>query len=108
MGTKQVIEIGKRYTRLIILTDSGQRRYKNIVWRCICDCGQETLADTNSLNMGNKRSCGCLSIKLSPGEAGLRELYRAYRHDAKHRNRVFHLSIEEFKAIVTGPCTYCG
>lgn len=28
-------------------------------WRCICDCGNETIVDTRNLMTGNTRSCGC-------------------------------------------------
>lgn len=28
-------------------------------WRCICDCGNETIVDTRNLMAGNTRSCGC-------------------------------------------------
>lgn len=28
-------------------------------WRCRCDCGNEGIVSTNSLNMGKSQSCGC-------------------------------------------------
>lgn len=28
-------------------------------WRCICDCGNETIVDTRNLMTGHTRSCGC-------------------------------------------------
>lgn len=28
-------------------------------WRCICDCGRETVVDTRMLMNGHTRSCGC-------------------------------------------------
>src|SRR5688572_14843332 len=30
-------------------------------WLCICDCGQPTLVQTNSLITGHTKSCGCAS-----------------------------------------------
>jgi HNH endonuclease len=28
-------------------------------WRCLCDCGRETLATTSDLRRGRRKSCGC-------------------------------------------------
>ena len=28
-------------------------------WRCICDCGKETIVRTSSLLSGRTKSCGC-------------------------------------------------
>ena len=29
-------------------------------WRCICDCGNETIVDTRKLLSGHTTSCGCI------------------------------------------------
>jgi 5-methylcytosine-specific restriction endonuclease McrA len=100
--------IGDRRHSLTILADTGCRSFKNIIYRCVCDCGKETTATANDMNSGKKKSCGCKRIKLQPTEAGLRELYRSYRRDAKHRGLPFELSLEEFRALSTGVCVYCG
>jgi len=34
--------------------------------------------------------------------------YTQYRHRAKHKNRVFQLTLAQFEAIITKPCIYCG
>ena len=51
---------GMRFNNLIVLGDSGKRRFKKVVWLCQCDCGEKTLVDTGSLTTGNIKSCGCL------------------------------------------------
>ena len=51
---------GQRFNRLVVLGDSGQRKFKAVVWLCQCDCGQKTFVDTKSLTTGNIKSCGCL------------------------------------------------
>lgn len=55
---------GQRYGRLVIIgqsephtTPGGRKIY---MWRCICDCGNETIASTSSLRNGYTKSCGCL------------------------------------------------
>ena len=32
-------------------------------WRCICDCGNETIVDTRNLITGHTKSCGCKRYK---------------------------------------------
>lgn len=36
------------------------RKDKTYVWKCLCECGNETFASTNNLNTGKVQSCGCL------------------------------------------------
>lgn len=50
---------GQRFGMLEVLTESD-RRGRDRMWLCKCDCGQETLAPTSALRSGNKKSCGCL------------------------------------------------
>lgn len=51
---------GRRFGRLTVLRPTEERRDRQIVWLCRCDCGNTTLVRTNSLTCGNTRSCGCL------------------------------------------------
>ena len=50
---------GERFGRLTIL-----ERVANLgrfaAWRCVCDCGKETIVRGTDLRMGKTRSCGCL------------------------------------------------
>lgn len=50
---------GKRSVRLVAVRPSG-RKNRNIVWRCICDCGKEKLVIAARFNAGFVKSCGCL------------------------------------------------
>lgn len=52
--------VGKRYTRLIVIQENGRNKHGNVMWLCQCDCGNQLVVSTNSLNRGNTRSCGCL------------------------------------------------
>jgi hypothetical protein len=51
--------VGQQFGRLLVLekqTGLGQRD-----WKCICECGRETLVSGSALRTGNTRSCGCLA-----------------------------------------------
>lgn len=52
---------GTRFGKLTVLTATGERDARgSVVWRCRCDCGQETLQSANALRAGRVTSCGCV------------------------------------------------
>lgn len=54
---------GTRIGRLFVLEYLGNRKY-----RCLCDCGNETIVDGQKLRTGNTVSCGCYRKELQEGE----------------------------------------
>ena len=55
------ILIGQKFNRLTALEATSERRGGCIVWRCLCECGNECLVASRSLTSGNTKSCGCLN-----------------------------------------------
>lgn len=56
---------GQRFGMLVAQYSNGKReRDGRIVWRCICDCGNECDVDVNSLISGHTQSCGCYHKSL--------------------------------------------
>lgn len=51
---------GQRFGRLTAIEPAGYRKNNIPVWRCLCDCGNETEIRENALISGNTKSCGCL------------------------------------------------
>lgn len=51
---------GLKFGRLTAIEPAGRSKNKCIMWRCVCDCGNEVVVKSNSLNSGNTKSCGCL------------------------------------------------
>lgn len=53
---------GKRFGKLVVIElDHIERRY-GALWKCRCDCGNETVVRSNDLRTGNTKSCGCYKI----------------------------------------------
>ena len=52
---------GERFGSLIAIEPTGEIHLTNKtrLWRCICDCGKETIADYKHLAEGERVSCGC-------------------------------------------------
>ncbi len=53
---------GKRFNRLVVLNRLPHNdKNHSALWVCRCDCGQERVIASKSLNYGNSGSCGCAS-----------------------------------------------
>lgn len=52
---------GRRFGRLQAMEPTERRDRKgSVYWRCVCDCGRETLVTQEALVRGKYQSCGCL------------------------------------------------
>lgn len=50
---------GIRFGRLTALYPMDERRRRNVVWHCVCDCGREVDVPSAWLLSGDTASCGC-------------------------------------------------
>ncbi len=64
------ISIGFRIGRLEVEEATKERKNGYTVWRCKCDCGNEVLLDTRTLQRGTMQDCGCVT-KVPPGARDL-------------------------------------
>jgi hypothetical protein len=83
-------------------------------WKCNCSCGEVLFIPTKCLNRGQTKCKKC-----ADKEAGLRRflpnsgsaknrLFRNYQKNAKDRNLVWELSMNEMLSITDKACSYCG
>lgn len=52
--------LGKRFGRLVVEDFDHIDKNGKALFRCLCDCGNETFVFSASLTQGNTKSCGCL------------------------------------------------
>lgn len=57
---------GQRFGRLLALFPIDERMQGSVMWKCLCDCGLETVVSYNSLVSGNTTSCGCKKLEHEP------------------------------------------
>lgn len=50
---------GVKIGRLLVVEKTARRKGNNVVWKCLCDCGNEVMVDSESLLNGHRVSCGC-------------------------------------------------
>lgn len=56
---------GQRFSRLLVLEQTDERRQGSIVWKCQCDCGVTHYARSDLLRAGDIQSCGCYAAEQS-------------------------------------------
>lgn len=57
--------IGKKFGKLLVVEEMPERTsYGMVLWKCLCDCGNEKIVRTNSLTSGNTSSCGCINYSI--------------------------------------------
>ena len=56
---------GKRFGKLVAIEYAYSNKSKNAVWRCVCDCGNETFVNSQRLKSGKTKSCGCLKSEVT-------------------------------------------
>ena len=54
----------QRFGRLLVQGCVGSNKHGVRLWRCACDCGQQTVVQRGNLTGGNTRSCGCLKREM--------------------------------------------
>ena len=65
-GGQNKIDITRqRFGRLVVKEENGRYIRKKVLWKCICDCGNETTVVGGDLRNGTTKSCGCLSREMA-------------------------------------------
>jgi hypothetical protein len=52
--------VGQKFNSLSVLEFVGTKN-KYHIYRCLCDCGEETVVRSSYLRSGHTKSCGCLT-----------------------------------------------
>lgn len=55
--------IGQKFGKLTVIEKTNKRSQRSVVWRCLCDCGNETEVSSAVLISNNTKSCGCLLFR---------------------------------------------
>lgn len=56
--------IGKRFGKLVVVSEYGKDSNGAMIWHCKCDCGNEKNVLANSLKRGRCTSCGCYNLEI--------------------------------------------
>jgi hypothetical protein len=56
---------GQKFGKLLVLKRAGSSKHKDIMWKCICDCGKNKIINGLNLRRGRTQSCGCLQKEIT-------------------------------------------
>jgi hypothetical protein len=55
------IKKGQIFGLLTLVEPVGKLKNGTITWKCMCDCGSETIVPSSRIKIGKVKSCGCLN-----------------------------------------------
>ena len=61
---------GKKFGMLTVISEA-ESKYGERFWKCVCDCGSETMVRGTTLMCGRTMSCGCLRHNSPPNYVDL-------------------------------------
>jgi len=67
---KLIDRTGQVFGKLTVIEQAGRDRLKKVLWRCKCECGNESIVVSGSLVTGNTTSCGCEIGNFKHGGTG--------------------------------------
>ena len=83
---------GMKFGKLTALERLDEKSGSSYVWRCKCDCRNETKVSANALLKGGTKSCGCGKIEAA------QETIQKYGSIVDHQHFVDGTSIERIKS----------
>jgi len=51
---------GQKFGKLVVIKQVSRDKNGNVLWLCLCSCGEETVVRSSNLRNSNTKSCGCL------------------------------------------------
>lgn len=70
----------QKFGRLIAIIATKKRINENVVWKCLCDCGKIAYIQSDNLQNGNTKSCGCLNKEMASKRATKKHLATTHGH----------------------------
>lgn len=66
--------VGIRFGKLVAIEELPYRRDHRTIWKCKCDCGRETTANTRDLKNNKKYACEYCTKSISRGEQKIKQI----------------------------------
>jgi len=110
MAKKKLDLIGKAFAKLLVLDFSHIQNGKSF-WKCLCQCGKETIVCGAELNRGHVKTCGCrLNIynTLDSKVLAANNIFHIYKNSALKRKIDFDINSDDVYLFIYGNCHYCG
>lgn len=107
--------IGQRFGKWLVLECIGRNKWYAPLYKCLCDCGSEGVVQKSALLDGTSPQCGlcgrhdAAKTRTKPaGVVAANAVLLSYKRHAEERHHAWHLSKDEFAALIFQECHYCG
>lgn len=57
--------IGQKFNRLTVIKKTGKKLRNDVLYECLCDCGNSTFQTAHALKNQHVKSCGCLQREIA-------------------------------------------
>lgn len=84
---RQLLKLeNQKFGKWLVLEKVGVNKQGNAMYKCLCECGNEKVVNSQNLKNGHSKSCGCINKNRiieqnksnAKGEAYHHRLYRIY------------------------------
>jgi len=109
---------GQRFGMLTVLARHGKTPQGQYTYRCVCECGNESIARTGCLRNGHTKSCGCKARYSGPNRGNYKHGLSDKSHPENKRYQrecfdrfKYGLEPEQKQAMLesqNGGCAICG
>jgi len=73
--------VGKKFGKLLVLSESKRAKNGASMWNCLCDCGVKKIIRGTNLTTGVTRSCGCRRTEVNKSRIGPKApMWKGGRH----------------------------
>lgn len=69
---------GQKFGKLTAINAVGTDKHRKVLWRCVCECGNESVVTGKRLRTGHTSSCGCIQRQPIHGMSHSR-IYSVWR-----------------------------
>lgn len=100
---------GQQFGKLKAICRAGRNTCGKTVWKCLCDCGSETVVVVSDLRNGHTKSCGCHRIADIGDRTRTHGLSKSAEHNIwrKMRRRTSTVSDHNYKEYGARGITVC-
>jgi hypothetical protein len=100
---KRLELVGRKFGRLLVISDMGTNKKLKSLWGCLCECGNNLIVMGSDLINGNTKSCGCLQreatskAKTKHGQTRFLKVSRAYSCWSEMKQRCLNPNNSQYK-----------
>lgn len=102
---KQIIVMvditGMKFGKLTPIEVVGKNKRRQLMWKCKCDCGNESIICGSEMRLGRVKSCGCIrkGITFTLRQRNNYDLTHEYGIGYTPKREIFYFDLEDYDKI---------